>query len=572
MKLANFIDRIKENTYSKTAAAFVNGDGRHVGFDEFWSLTRKTVGFLKGKELQGHSHIMVCLPASSDYVAVEMGIWLSGHIVIPVGNHFPSRRLESIRSLCQSPLMIDQYVLEEIHKSETSELYADSNDDDTAAVFFTSGSTGEPKGVCHSFRSLEYCLDCPTTAKVLSGAGSFATIAPMYFIACIFVYSNLYYGNSTCFLDENALSDIRLASSVLMRNEVRKLFATPSFFAQMDLSRTGIEKAILAGEAYSGGGEILNNLEVYSAYGLTETAGAALAGRVMAGSPAGYLGFPGKDITCEVMDAEGRPVPDGEEGELCLKGCFTSGYLNDPEQTKALFKGGWLHTGDIVRRQSDGSYIYINRRDWMVKINGMRIEIGEVERAISSLDGIKQVAVKGFTTNNRSYICAYYVADTAIPEELIKRNLSELLPSYMIPSFLIQSDHLPVNENGKIDRKALKSPLEDGEKARESEYSAPANEKEEMLCKAMAAVLGIEKVGATDDFLSLGGDSIRVMKLQNLCSSLDVSAKKVFKYRNAREIASHCRDREVSTSPYPLREYYPLSQPCFLCLLLFFRL
>ena len=112
------------------------------------------------------------------------------------------------------------------------------------------------------------------------------------------------------------------------------------------------------------------------------------------------IGKPTMDhLEYKILDDDLNEVPSGEEGELCLRGLLSPGYYKDPERTSALWRGGWLHTGDIVRQLSDGNVVYVNRKDWMVKINGQRVEPGETEAALRRIAGIRDAAVKAIMSS-----------------------------------------------------------------------------------------------------------------------------------------------------------------------------
>ena len=151
-------------------------------------------------------------------------------------------------------------------------------------------------------------------------------------------------------------------------------------------------------------------------------------------------------------------MPQGEEGEFCLKGNLTVGYYKDPISTEKLYKYGWLHTGDIVRELPDGNLVYVERKDLMVKINGQRVEPGEVETIIKQVNGVKNAIVKGFSTKDRQFLCAYYIANDNISEETIREYLHSKLPAYMVPAYYVKMDSFPLLPSGKTDRKALLAP------------------------------------------------------------------------------------------------------------------
>ena len=283
---------------------------------------------------------------------------------------------------------------------------------------------------------------------------------------------------------------------------------------------------------------------LYNNYGMTETLGTLLHFKVDKPYESTPVGVPNQEDGTELMlvGEDGKPVAEGEEGELVVKGCFCKGYYKDPERTAQLYQDGWLHTNDILRRLPDGNYVYVNRKDWMVKINGQRVEPGEVEQAIQRIDGVTKAMVKingqrvepgeveqaiqridgvtkaivkGFDGKTGSqYLCGYYTSDGDITPEAIRNTLAESLPPYMVPLHIVKVDKFSFLPNGKVNRKALLPP--DSSELL-SNYVAPTNEVERTLCEAFAQALGMEQVGIDDDFFMLGGDSIRAYTLRGFC-------------------------------------------------------
>ncbi|MBQ1617767.1 MAG: hypothetical protein II086_10940, partial [Ruminococcus sp.] len=243
------------------------------------------------------------------------------------------------------------------------------------------------------------------------------------------------------------------------------------------------------------------------------------------------------------------------------------GYINLPELTAEVFTENpysvdetdkrLLHTRDICKRLPDGSVVYVNRKDWMVKINGQRVEMGEVEVQLGKIKGIKTAVVKAFTDDNgQTYICGYFTAGSKISDADIRRSLLKKFPPYMVPRFLVQIDEFPLTPNGKLDRKALKEP--DASDFR-SEYEAPVTEGEKQVCAAFEKLLKLERVGVNDDFFSLGGDSIKVVMLQEELEDFKLSSAQIFSLRTPKAIAASVGDSEQISFEYEDKSAYPMT-------------
>ncbi|MBQ0107120.1 MAG: AMP-binding protein, partial [Methanocorpusculum sp.] len=214
------------------------------------------------------------------------------------------------------------------------------------------------------------------------------------------------------------------------------------------------------------------------------------------------------------------------------------------------------HTGDIGFIDENGDLNYVTRKDWMVKINGQRVETLEVERILQSVEHIKEAVVKAFSdADSQNYLVGYYVSDAELPIDDIRISLAEKLPAYMIPRYLVRLDAIPKNLNGKTDRISLSPP---DISLYKSVYAAPTTPEEQALCTAFEEVLECEKVGIHDDFFALGGDSIKVMKLLSTARLSWLSTDIIYHERTPEKIASYSCD-EIDAA-FPVQEDYPLTQ------------
>lgn len=224
-----------------------------------------------------------------------------------------------------------------------------------------------------------------------------------------------------------------------------------------------------------------------------------------------------------ISNAKGYVMQDGKlcgigiPGELCISGPGVSrGYLNREELTKKQFTpnpfgpGNIYHTGDLVRWNSDGDIEYLGRIDEQVKVRGYRIELGEVGSAIRRCEDVTDCAViirDG--ADGQAALFAYFVSPKTIDIVDIHRQLSDVLPKYMIPSYIMQLDRIPINSSGKIDKRRLP----DISNIVTEAYAAPEEKREIILCQAFEEILGVEKVGIHDNFFNLGGDSIKAIRI-----------------------------------------------------------
>ncbi len=551
--ILRLLDSFKTNE-DKIAVVDQNGQ-RQTTYKELFTMACRVAGYLQKKNYQPHSFIGICLPTSMEYVASEIGIWLAGHAIVPMGDKYPKDRIKYIMHHCESPLLINDEVIQAMMKTEPAENYILPNEEDINALFYTSGSTGAPKGVLHNFRSLgsPVPLDELLAEQDLYIMG---VTMPLFFIASRSLFCVIYRGGCIHLINSEVVKDIHQLENYLAQHCIEFTFLPPSVLANFQSKSPDLKLVMTGAERLSN--IYFEDFKLINHYGQTETCGAGATFVVDKSYKTTPIGKPGPHVDYCIMDEEGNEVPQGEEGEFCLKGNLAVGYYKDPISTEKLFKYGWLHTGDIVRQLPDGNLVYVERKDWMVKINGQRVEPGEVEMVIKQVSGVKNAIVKGFTTNDRQYLCSYYIATDNVSEDTIREYLLSKLPAYMVPAYFVRMDSFPLLPSGKTDRKALPAPTDKTESIVRPPYSAPTNNVERQLCEVFEKALNIDHVGIDDDFFELGGDSIRVMEVQTLCPELTLSSRLIYVNRTPKKIAEACEHTEQVS--YAQQKDYPLSQ------------
>ena len=551
--ILRLLDSFKKNE-DKIAVVDQNGQ-RQTTYKELFTMACRVAGYLQQKNYHPHSFIGICLPSSMEYVAAEIGIWLAGHAIVPMGDKYPKDRINYIMHHCESPLLIDDDVIQAMMNTEPTDNYVQPNEDDINALYYTSGSTGTPKGVLHNFRSLSRPIPLE---KYLAEQDLYIMGAtmPFFFIASRTIFCIFFRGGRVYLVEPEIVKDIHQLEDYLALHHIEFTFLPPSVLANFQSKSSDLKLVMSAAERMTN--IYFKDFKLINHYGLTETCGAGASFVVDKPYETTPIGKPGSHVEYCIMDQYGNKVPQGEEGEFCLKGNLTVGYYKDPESTAELYKYGWLHTGDIVRELPDRNLIYVERKDWMVKINGQRVEPGEVEAVMKQIDGVKNAIVKGFTTNDRQFLCAYYIASDNVSEDIIREYLLSKLPAYMVPVYFVKMESFPLLPNGKTDRKSLLAPVINTDNFVRPPYLAPTNNIECQLCEAFEKALSVDRVGIDDDFFELGGDSIRVMEVQTLCPKLALSSRMIYANRTPKKIADACAHSEQVD--YALQKDYPLSQ------------
>src|SRR6201998_1005246 len=393
--------------------------------------------------------------------------------------------------------------------------------DDIAYLIYTSGTTGTPKGVAvthHNVTQLLGSLDAS-----LPAAGVWAQCHSLAFDASVEeIWGALLHGGRLVVVPESVAGSPDDLHALLVAEQVSFLSQTPSAVAA--LSPQGLESVALlvAGEACPA--ELVDRWApgrvMINAYGPTETTVcASRTAPLTAGSGGRPIGAPVPTAALFVLDGWLRAVPAGVVGELYVAGAGVGvGYVRRAGLTGSRFVacpfGGagapgtrMYRTGDLVCWGADGQLRYLGRADEQVKIRGYRIEPGEIQAALTGLDGVEQAAVIAREDRPDDKRLVGYVTGTADPAE-IRAALAERLPAYMIPAAVVVLDELPLTPNGKLDTRALPAPEYTG-----GGYRAPANAVEEILAGIYAQVLGLERVGVDESFFDLGGDSILSMQV-----------------------------------------------------------
>jgi thioester reductase-like protein len=240
----------------------------------------------------------------------------------------------------------------------------------------------------------------------------------------------------------------------------------------------------------------------------------------------------------------------GVPGELCIAGIsLARGYLNMPEMTKKKFvsnpfgKGRLYRSGDLARWLEDGNLEFLGRIDEQVKISGYRIELGEIEYIIRKFDGIRDTAV--IVTHDKlgdKMLCAYIVSDDKINIDILRKFLSEKLPSYMLPTFIVQIDCIPLSLNGKLDKKVLP----DFENMTTGNYVKPRNELEASLCVVVQEVTGQHEIGIKENIFELGVNSIKAISIVGRVKKLgiDLPIQKIFELTTIESLANYIEEKE----------------------------
>jgi amino acid adenylation domain-containing protein len=545
--------------------------------------------------------IAIMLDRSEKAIIAMLGIMKSGGAYVPVEPGFPKSRKEFIFRDTQTRLVITQtsYLLSLDHYEGQTfamdiqpegfatlvENPAPACSHDLAYVIYTSGSTGQPKGVMIEHGGLANTIQSSQLALAIQPEGRNLQLSSFCFDASVFeIFMTLAHGACLYIADEQIQKNPLQLEEYIMKNKIDWACITPAYLRVLDPEKIQtLKKLVTAGESAVAHKArlFLEHGDYYNAYGPTEASICASIFGLKQGEKIKNgnipIGTPIANAKIYITDGQSRLVPTGVTGEINIGGAgLARGYLNNTGLTAEKFvinpfsPGERMYkTGDLGRWLPNGNIEFTGRKDSQVKIHGYRIELGEIENALKNYRGITTaVAIAKPNTNDQKEIVAYLVSEEKVEPSAIRSWLSNTLPDYMLPSYYVQLDQLPLTVNGKVDSKKLPDPLGSGIQEGLN-YLAARNETEEILVKIWQEVLGHRKIGIRDDFFELGGDSLKAMvilkKIINTTGS-SVSIKLLFEKKTIENISGYIDGLHGTNDPATGRntvKYEFLTDPSF---------
>ena len=436
-----------------------------------------------------------------------------------------------------------------------------------AYMIYTSGSTGKPKGVMLEQRNLLNLIEYILMTRKLTPDDIVAEFASFCFDASVIdLFAPLTAGAVLYILPESIRKDAVAVGKFIKEEKI----TTATFPTQMgELVAELLDDApslkfvTLGGEKFKYYRD--RTYQMINGYGPTENTVSSTEFWVDKQYDNIPIGKSQRNIRSYIVDENMKRLPVGASGELCHAGRqIARGYHNLPEKTASVFVENpfsvcdedkrLYRTGDMVRMKGDGNIEYIGRIDSQVKIRGYRIELGEIEGALLKHDKVKNAAVIVIEKGGNKYITAYYTGEI-IPEDELKLFLNPLIPDYMMPSFFVHLEKMPVTPGGKIDKKAL--PVPEVTTTASTAYVEPVTAVQIKLCEIFEKALGIERVGIEDNFFELGGSSLTASKVAVMCLSKNISIvyADIFKYPTIRELSAIVDNSEAFENPQSENEF-----------------
>lgn len=504
---------------------------------------------------------------TKEFAIAYIGVMKAGGAYVPLDPEYPQSRIEYMLkdSEAENLLVINQYrnlvdfydkniisldsVAEEAKDFVLSAELTAPKPENLAYMIYTSGSTGKPKGVMIEQRNLLNLIEYIRLSRKLTTDDIVAEFASFCFDASVIdLFAPLTAGAVLYILPESIRKDA-IAVGKFIKDENITIATFPTqmgeLVAELLEDAPHLRFVTLGGEKFK---HYRNRTyQMINGYGPTENTVSSTEFLVDKQYDNIPIGKSQRNVRSYVVGEDLKRLPVGASGELCHAGRqIARGYHNLPEKTASVFVENpysvceedkrLYRTGDMVRMKGDGNIEYIGRIDSQVKIRGYRVELGEIEGAVLKHELVKNAAVTVVEKGGNKYITAYYTGEN-IPDEQLKTFLAPLLPDYMMPSFFVHIDEMPVTPGGKIDKKALPIPEVTISNAG---YVEPVTAVQKVLCEIFEKALGLEKVGIEDNFFDIGGSSLTASKVAVMCLSKNISIvyADVFKHPTVRELAA----------------------------------
>ena len=580
--------------FRKAAAMYPDNDcvvydGRHYSYKEVDTISDNIAWMIHERGIGQEQVVSVLIPRCEYMAIASLAIVKAGAAYQPLDPTYPEERLNFMMQDADARLLIcDRSLRAKVNEYQGDILYIDEITTTASSpsatvprsfasgrlplsplpsslfiLLYTSGSTGTPKGCQIEHRNIVAFCHWYQRYYNLHPAHKVAAYASYGFDANMMdMYPAITCGASTHIIPEEIRLDIIALNEYFEREGITHSFMTTQVGRMF---ATSVDNHSLF--HLSIGGEKLVPCEVdkpykfYNVYGPTECTIFSTAYPMTSIKDNVPIGSPVDNMKAYVIDKQKHLLPIGAPGELCLSGPQISrGYLNRPEQTAKAYEpnpfsneDGYeriYHTGDIVRWLPDGNIEFVGRKDAQVKIRGFRIELTEVEAVVREYPQIKDATVQAFDApGGGKFICAYIVSDEKVDVQSLNAFIQERKPPYMVPAVTMQIDKIPLNQNQKVNKKALPTP-ELKQEETTSSFVAPKTDLQKTICDIYSEVLGLERVGITDNFFLIGGTSILAIKVAMKCmlKGLHVVYSEIFQYAMPAELAAYLEGKEVNDS------------------------
>lgn len=535
--------------------AVVSG-GQRLSYRELDSRANQLAHYLIRKSGGKEKYIPVCLDRSPEMIVAVLGILKAGCAYVPIDPEYPKERIAYMLQDTGAGIMVGSRSMPQLEGmdvgiidpgadhptiSQEPEIKPPSqcSPSSLAYVIYTSGSTGRPKGVEMGHGAMVNML-CWQEKRFSNKQRRVLQFASLGFdVSFQEIFSTLCSGSSLYLIDAERRKDMPGLIACVKEQGITHLFLpyivlkSIAEYIRLNSSYSlNVEELIIAGEQMKLSEEIryllgASRCTLINHYGPTE---AHVVSSYTVSENSGFLppiGKPIDNMRLHVLDEHNRLCPMGIPGELHIAGVqLARGYLNQPERTAEKFinvslegrpEERFYKTGDLCRWRDDGNLEYLGRADDQLKVRGFRIEPGEIENVLRQSGLVNDAVVVANKDVGEIKLVAYFTSAESVSTLQLRKRIGKMLPGYYMPAFFVRLDEIPLNASGKVDRKLLQSlPLA---APSGSWFTPPSTEWEIKLASIWKEVLSIDKVSTSDDFFSLGGSSILLIRTMALIQS-----------------------------------------------------
>jgi len=569
-KTTNIVKEFEKQVINNPKKIALVCENQTLTYEELNNKANWVAHSLKNIQVNNKDIVAIMLKRSTDMIVAIMGILKAGATYMPIDPEYPEDRKEFMLANSKAKAFIDRNFMDKFVYDEYKNLEIDIPSDSLSYIMYTSGSTGKPKAVCikhHNVinftKSMAKRLDYkPSDANIIM------SVTTMCFDIFVFeLFPTLLNGLTLVIATEIEARSPELLNKIILENKISKILTTPSRIQLLFLDNKYTEclkhlkEIILGGEPFPH--SLLKDLQkitttkIYNLYGPTETT-VYSAFKELTNEDEITIGEAIENTDIYILNENNKIMPTGVIGEICIAGeGVGSGYYKNEELTNSVFinnpyrESGLLYkTGDLGYINSNNEFICLGRKDYQIKLRGFRIELGDIESNILSYPNIdKAIVIDRDNENNQKYLCAYIVSQEEIVINDLQKYLTTKLPNYMVPTYIMQIEKIPLTFNHKVDRKALPLPNVE-ERHVEKEYVAPTNNVQEILCKIIASELGLERIGITTDIFEYNIDSLGIIKIQTklIPYQYKIITQDFYTYRTIEKIADKIINTEEETT------------------------
>jgi len=570
-------DKTVHRLFEETAARYANRpaaayNGAKWTYGELNARANRIARILMDCGVTADERVGILTKPSLEMAAGVLGVLKAGAAFVPIDPAYPQERISYILQDSGAKLLLTQEALDvpdgytgdtilldggrsilslPLDENDEANPQTETTADHLAYMIYTSGTTGQPKGVMVEHHALVNLCFWHHDAFAMTADDKSAKYAGFGFDASIWeMFPTWTIGAELHVIDEAIRLDITRLNHYFEEHGVTITFLPTQLAEQfMELENTSLRMLLVGGDKLKRA--VKQPYTIVNNYGPTENTVVATSGVINPEEGSLSIGRAIANTRAYILGDGDQVQPEGIAGELCVAGRgLARGYLNREEETAKRFTADpfvpgerMYRTGDLVKWNAQSGIEYIGRIDQQVKVRGYRIELSEIEVRLAQLADVHDAAVTAVEDKAGNTALCAYVAPRQDDIEALKAALKDTLPDYMVPAFWVEMDELPVTANGKIDKKALPEPdIEAGSAA----YKAPETEMETLLSDIWEEVLGLDQIGVSDNFFTLGGDSIKGIQMASRLNQhgYKLEMKDLFQHPTIEELVSYVERTE----------------------------